>query len=130
MEKDDDKDIEAQFREKIYEDIRPWGKFRSYPYRKAKSIKMITINPGEALSLQYHHNRCEFWVVLDEGLEITVGEKVWQPKGNEEIFIPRKAPHRLRCLGPKSARVMEIWIGDSDEEDIVRLEDDYGRGES
>lgn len=130
MEKDDDKDIEAQFREKIYEYIRPWGKFRSYPYRKAKSIKMITINPGEALSLQYHHNRCEFWVVLDEGLEITVGEKVWQPKGNVEIFIPRKAPHRLRCLGPKSARVMEIWIGDSDEEDIVRLEDDYGRGES
>lgn len=123
----DDKITEARFKKNIDEDIRPWGKFRSYPYEEARSIKIITVNPGQALSLQFHHHRCEFWIVLDEGLEITLGEKIWQTKENEEIFIPRKTPHRLRCLGPKSARVMEIWIGDSNEEDIVRLEDDYGR---
>ena len=129
MEKKDDKDIETEYRENILEDIRPWGKFRSYPHQEAKSIKIITLNPGEAFSLQYHHHRNEFWVILDEGLEITVGKKVWQPQEDEEIFIPRKTPHRLRCLGSKRARVMEIWIGDSDEDDIVRLEDDYGREE-
>ncbi|MGB2843704.1 MAG: phosphomannose isomerase type II C-terminal cupin domain [Candidatus Aminicenantaceae bacterium] len=116
------------FKEKIIEDIRPWGKFRSFPYEKARSIKIITINPGGALSLQYHNFRSEFWITLDKGLEVTVGEKVWQPEEGEEIFIPRKISHRLRNLGQKQARLMELWIGDSDENDIVRLDDDYGRG--
>ena len=120
--------VEANFRKNIQEDHRPWGKFRSYPHADARSLKIITVNPGEALSLQYHRNRDEFWVVLDSGLEITVGDKIWQTEKNEEIFIPRNAPHRLRCTGTKKARVMEIWIGESDEDDIVRLEDNYGRG--
>jgi len=127
MTKDDIKDIELNFRKKIKEDARPWGKFRSFPYEAAKSIKIITVNPGKALSLQYHHRRSEFWVVLDKGLEITIADRVWQPEVGEEIFIPQKAPHRLRCLRAQPARVMEIWIGDSDESDIVRLKDDYGR---
>ena len=126
MSKNKISDIE-NFKKKIEEDIRPWGKFRSFPYEQARSIKIITVNPGAAISLQYHHYRSEFWVVLDEGLEVTLAEKVWQPEQGEEIYIPRKAPHRLRCLGKEKARVMEIWIGDSDESDIVRLEDDYGR---
>lgn len=127
MTQDEDKESELDFRKKIEEDIRPWGKFRSYPYKKTRSIKIITVNPGQSLSLQYHNRRSEFWIVLDKGLEITVGKRVWQPEENEEIFIPQKAPHRLRCVGQKPARVMEIWMGDSDEEDIVRLKDEYGR---
>ncbi len=115
------------FKKEIKEESRPWGKFRSFPHKQARSIKIITVNPGEAVSLQYHHNRSEFWVVLDKGLEVTVGEAVWQPEEDEEIYIPRKSVHRIRCLGPKKARVMEIWIGNSDESDIVRLEDEYGR---
>lgn len=126
MASDKKRDIE-NFKKNIVEDIRPWGKFRSFPYKQAGSIKIITINPKGALSLQYHHHRSEFWVALDKGLEVTVGDKVWQPEEGEEIFIPRETPHRLRCLGQKKARVMEIWIGDSDESDIVRLKDDYGR---
>lgn len=115
------------FRKEIVEDIRPWGKFRSFPYRYASSIKIITVNPGESLSLQYHNHRSEFWIVLDSGLEVTVSQRVWQPEPDEEIFIPEKTPHRLRCLGQKQARVMEIWIGDSQESDLVRLKDRYGR---
>ncbi len=118
---------EQKFRKGIREEKRPWGKFRSFPHRLAKSIKIITVNPGAALSLQIHRHRSEFWVVLDKGLEITVGTRTWQPEKGEEIFIPRRAPHRLRCIGPEPARVMEIWAGRSTEEDIVRLEDDYGR---
>ncbi len=116
-----------KFKKKIKEDIRPWGKFRAFPYELARNIKIITVNPGGTLSLQYHRRRSEFWAVLDEGLEVTVGDKVWQPEEGEEIIIPCNAPHRLRCLGQKKARVMEIWIGDSDESDIVRLKDEYGR---
>ena len=118
---------EKDYRAAIIEDIRPWGKFRSFPKADVGSIKIITVNPGAKLSLQYHRRRCEFWVVLDPGLEITVGDRVWQPAPNEEIFIPLEAPHRLRCVGSKPGRVMELWLGDSAEDDIVRIEDAYGR---
>jgi mannose-6-phosphate isomerase-like protein (cupin superfamily) len=121
------KGLEEKVRAAIIEDIRPWGKFRVYPHRDAASLKIITINPGGSLSLQYHNHRSEFWVALDPGLEVTIGDKVWRPAENEEIFIPAKTPHRLRGLGPKPARVMELWLGESGEEDIVRLEDNYGR---
>jgi mannose-6-phosphate isomerase len=120
-------DDERKYRAGIIEDIRPWGKFRAYPHQNAGSLKIITVNPGASLSLQFHHRRSEFWVVLDRGLEITVGGKVWRPRAGEEIYIPRKAPHRLRCIGRTPARVMEVWLGNSDESDIVRLEDKYGR---
>ncbi len=116
-----------QYKKGIFEDIRPWGKFRSFPYKPAQSIKIITINPGGTLSLQYHKNRSEFWVVLDKGLEITVGDRVWEPEENEEVFISPEIPHRMKCLGSKPARIMEVWIGNSDEADIVRLDDIYGR---
>ncbi len=121
------KAAEAKFRKKIEEDVRPWGKFRSYPYKLARSIKIITVKPGAAFSLQYHSKRSEFWVVLDTGLEITLGSRTWKLKKGEEVFIPRKIPHRLRCLGRQPGRVMEIWIGESAETDIVRIRDDYGR---
>lgn len=117
----------THFKRGIVEDIRPWGKFRSFPHRSAGSIKIITVDPGEILSLQYHKNRSEFWVVLDRGLEVTVGDKVWHPEKNEEIFIPAQTPHRMKGAGDSPTRILEIWIGDSDESDIVRLEDKYGR---
>jgi mannose-6-phosphate isomerase len=118
---------EKDYRARIIQDIRPWGKFRSYPKAEVGSIKIITVSPGAELSLQFHRRRCEFWVVLDPGLEITVGERVWQPAPNEEVFIPLEAPHRLRCVGSQPGRVMELWLGDSAEDDIVRIEDAYGR---
>ena len=118
---------EKSYRKEILEDRRPWGKFRAYPTHGARHVKIITVNPAAALSLQYHERRSEFWVVLDTGLEITVGPKVLRPAVGEEIYIPRRTPHRLRCLGRKPARVMEIWLGLSGESDIVRIEDQYGR---
>ena len=118
---------ELEFRSQIQEEIRPWGKFRTFPHQQAGSIKIITVNPGGRLSLQFHNNRSEFWIALDPGLEITVNEKTWQPQPNEEIFIPIRASHRLSNAGDKPARIMEIWLGNSSEEDIVRLKDVYGR---
>ena len=118
---------EDAYREAIVEDVRPWGKFRRFPHEAASSLKIITVDPGGRLSLQYHDGRDEFWVVLDPGLEITVGDKVWQAAPDEEIFIPRRVPHRVRNGGPAPARIMEVWLGPSEESDIVRLADDYRR---
>jgi mannose-6-phosphate isomerase-like protein (cupin superfamily) len=119
--------IEGAFRAHITEECRPWGRFRVYPHHEARSLKIITVRPGAALSLQYHRRRSEFWVALDPGLEITVGDRVWRLKRGEEVFIPRGMPHRLRAVGKRSGRVMELWIGASREDDIVRLSDVYGR---
>lgn len=118
---------EDAYREAIVEDVRPWGKFRRFPHEAASGLKIITVDPGGRLSLQYHDGRDEFWVVLDPGLEITVGDKVWRAAPDEEIFIPRRVPHRVRNVGPAPARIMEVWLGPSTEFDIVRLADDYRR---
>jgi len=118
---------EADFRAQINEDHRPWGKFREYPVEGVGAVKIITVNPGAVLSLQYHNHRAEYWVALDEGLQIEVEDRVINPAPNEEVFIPQGAKHRLRGVGEKPARVMELWLGDSSEDDIVRVEDAYGR---
>lgn len=119
--------VESEYRAAINEDHRPWGKFREFPVEGVGAAKIITVNPGGELSLQYHNHRAEFWVALDEGLEITLGERVWVAEPNEEIFIPQGAKHRLRGVGEKPGRIMEFWLGNSAEDDIVRLEDAYGR---
>ena len=123
----ENKSPETAYRAGIVEDIRPWGKFRRFPHEDAGSVKIITVEPDRRLSLQYHNGRAEFWVVLDPGLEVTVGDRVWLAAANEEILIPRRAPHRMRNVGQAPVRVMEIWIGRSSESDIVRLSDDYDR---
>ncbi len=123
----DTKSPEDAFRAGVTEDVRPWGKFRRFPHESVSSIKIITVEPGARLSLQYHAGRAEFWVALDPGLEVTAGGRSWEPAPNEEIFIPRGTPHRLRNKGTRPARVMELWLGPSSESDIVRLDDDYRR---
>ena len=118
---------ESGFEAGIVEDVRPWGRFRRFPHGNVGSVKIITVNPGGRLSLQYHEGRAEFWVVLDPGLEVTLGDRVWIAAPNEEFVIPRRTPHRVRNAGDKPARVMELWLGTSAESDIVRLSDDYRR---
>jgi mannose-6-phosphate isomerase-like protein (cupin superfamily) len=90
-------------------------------------VKIITVKPGEILSLQYHHHRDELWVALDAGLRVTLGDRVWDPEPSEEIFIPHGSKHRIAGVGSKPSRWLEISFGEFDEEDIVRLEDHYGR---
>lgn len=116
-----------EFQSGIEHDVRPWGAFRRYPHEGVSSVKILTVNPGGVLSLQFHHHRDEFWLVLDEGIEMTLGERVFRPRPGEEIWIPRGTRHRARGVGERPARVLELWFGPSEESDIVRLEDFYGR---
>jgi mannose-6-phosphate isomerase len=115
------------FRKGILEDKRPWGSFQRFPLEGVTSAKIITVEPGGILSLQYHHNRDEFWVILDDGLEMTLDDRVWRPMPGEQIWIPRGTRHRVKGVGHRTARFFELWLGDSDETDIVRVEDIYRR---
>jgi mannose-6-phosphate isomerase len=111
----------------IYQEERPWGRFRRYTHNQLSTVKIITVNPGHVLSLQYHHKRDELWVVLDPGLRVTLADRVWEPQPYEEIFIPHGTRHRVAGIGKEPSRWLEISFGEFDENDIVRLEDSYGR---
>jgi mannose-1-phosphate guanylyltransferase/mannose-6-phosphate isomerase len=91
------------------------------------AVKVITVKPGGKLSLQYHHKRDELWVVLDPGVQVELDDRILHPKPEEKVFIPRGTAHRLSVCGDSPARILEISLGEFDEEDIVRLEDVYGR---
>jgi mannose-6-phosphate isomerase len=105
---------------------RPWGSFNQYAFNQDVTVSLMTVHPGQRLSLQSHSGRSELWIVLDEGAEITVDEQVFHPRGMEEIWIPVGAKHRLASLGTE-VRVLEVAFGNWQQEDIVRYSDDYQR---
>ncbi len=105
---------------------KPWGRFEQYTHNILSTVKLITVQQGGALSLQYHLRRDELWVILDAGARIELGDRVLSPQVGDKVFIPRTTTHRLSTDdGP--VRILEVSFGDFDEDDIVRLEDAYGR---
>lgn len=104
---------------------RPWGKFEKYVCEKAV-IKIIEINPNSELSLQYHNLRDEFWKVIQGSGKVTLEDKIMDVKEGDEIFIPRKTIHKAIAL-ENTLKLIEISLGDFDENDIVRIKDKYGR---
>jgi mannose-1-phosphate guanylyltransferase/mannose-6-phosphate isomerase len=106
---------------------KPWGRFEQYTHNLPCTVKIITVEPGGVLSRQYHHRRDELWVILDAGACVELDGKVLHPDVEEKLFIPRQTVHRLSSTSSSAVRVLEISFGEFDEEDIVRLEDVYGR---
>ena len=105
---------------------RPWGSFNQYAFNQDVTVSLMTVQPGQRLSLQSHTGRSELWIALDEGAEIIVDEQVIHPGRMEEIWIPIGAKHRLASLGTE-VRVLEVAFGNWQQEDIVRYSDDYQR---
>jgi len=114
---------------KTYSEKRPWGGFNQFTHNETSTVKILHVEPGEQNSLQYHHHRQELWIPLDGNVEVVVGSKRWRPKRFEEIFIDTKKKHRLIGAGKELGYVLEISFGDFDENDIVRVEDDYSRAD-
>lgn len=106
---------------------KPWGRFEQYTHNILSTVKIITVQRDGALSLQYHHRRDELWVVLDDGARIELGDTVLHPRAGDKVFIPRTTRHRLSAVGHGTVRILEVSFGEFDEDDIVRLEDVYGR---
>lgn len=116
--------------EKLLYDERPWGSWRILDEGEGFKVKRLEIKPGKRLSLQLHHRRSEHWVVAAGTATVTVGDKIITANQNEHIFIPVEAVHRLENKGEELVTVIEVQAGDYlEEDDLVRLEDDYGRTE-
>jgi mannose-6-phosphate isomerase len=107
---------------------RPWGKFEVLYSGSDTKVKIITVNPNQRLSLQYHHKRNETWVVVSgNGLFTLESEDTIVTVGSV-LKIPTKAKHRIRNIGSEPLVFVEVQLGESfDESDIVRVEDDYSR---
>jgi mannose-6-phosphate isomerase len=107
---------------------RPWGRFQQFTHNEPVTVKTITVDPGQRLSLQRHGVRSELWQVLDGPLDITVDDRHWSAASGELVWVARGAVHRIGNSGAEPGRILEIAFGHFDEDDIERLEDDYARG--
>jgi mannose-6-phosphate isomerase len=105
---------------------KPWGNFREFTLNQDSTVKIIHVDLGQALSLQTHKNRSEFWRILKGEASITINDVTTVGKEGDEFFIPQGSKHRIEASSA-SVDILEIALGQFDEGDIVRLEDKYGR---
>jgi mannose-6-phosphate isomerase-like protein (cupin superfamily) len=109
-------------------DNRPWGRWEVLDTGEGFAVKRITVNPGAILSLQLHHHREEHWVIVRGRARVTCGAEVKELVRNQAVFIPLETAHRIENPGDEPLEFVEVQVGDKlDENDIVRLEDRYGR---
>lgn len=113
----------------IQDEQRPWGSFRRFTKNEPSTVKLVLVDANKQLSLQYHNDREEFWKVLDGNPTIIIGDTETVAKAGDEFFVPKKATHRIRA-NDQHVRILELAFGAFDENDIVRLEDSYGRASS
>jgi mannose-6-phosphate isomerase len=109
---------------------RPWGSFSQYANNQDCTVSLMTVLPGQRLSLQSHTGRAELWIVLDDGASVQVGEEIRTHNAGDEIWIPANEKHRLSCTGDSPVRVLEVAFGNWQQEDIQRYDDDYKRAQS
>jgi mannose-1-phosphate guanylyltransferase/mannose-6-phosphate isomerase len=108
---------------------RPWGSYTIIDAGDGYKVKEVVVHPGKRLSLQYHNQRAEHWVVVQGEALVTIGQEVSKITANESVYIPVKTPHRLENPGLAPLKIIEVQTGPYlEEDDIVRLNDDFWRG--
>jgi mannose-1-phosphate guanylyltransferase/mannose-6-phosphate isomerase len=110
---------------------RPWGSYTVLDEGERYKIKRIVVNPGERLSLQKHYHRSEHWVVVKGAAKVNIGDKEIFIHENESAYVPKSTLHRLENPGKVPLEIIEVQNGEYvGENDIVRMEDHYGRVEN
>lgn len=110
---------------KVY---RPWGWYETILEGKAFKVKRINVKPLHSLSLQKHNHRAEHWVVVKGKAKVITSSGAIVLRTNESAFIKRGSLHRLSNTTKNSLEIIEVQTGDYlEEDDIIRVEDKYGR---
>ena len=112
----------------IDKEERPWGRFFILHDEPSYKLKRIEVDPGQRLSYQYHFGRSELWLIIQGSAKITIDgvEKTYNV--GESITIPVKSKHRVENHSNQKLVFIEVQHGEYfDENDIVRLKDNYGR---
>lgn len=107
---------------------RPWGKYESIDHGQRYQVKRISVQPGAKLSVQMHHHRAEHWIVVSGTAKVTNGDETFILSENQSTYIPIGQVHCLENPGKVNLEMIEVQSGSYlGEDDIVRLEDMYGR---
>jgi mannose-1-phosphate guanylyltransferase / mannose-6-phosphate isomerase len=107
---------------------RPWGRYTLLDTGIGFKIKLVEVLPGRSLSLQFHRRRSEHWVVVAGTAKIVRNKRWYMVKENESTFIPIGCKHRIVNPGAGLLKIVEVQSGAYlEEDDIVRLKDDFGR---
>lgn len=107
---------------------RPWGFYQGLHQGERFQVKRLTVNPGGRLSLQKHYHRAEHWVVVSGTAQITKDDTICLLQENESIYLPLGCVHRLENPGKIPLTLIEVQSGSYlGEDDIVRMDDIYGR---
>jgi len=113
---------------KSQEDHRPWGFYVVLSDEPDHKVKRIVVYPGKRLSLQRHRRRSEHWHIVNGDAIVTLNDKEIRLKKGESVDITVGAAHRIKNTGTENLVFIEIQQGDYfGEDDIERLEDDFGR---
>jgi mannose-1-phosphate guanylyltransferase/mannose-6-phosphate isomerase len=108
--------------------LRPWGWYDCIDAGERFQVKRLFVKPGASLSLQMHKHRTEHWVVVKGTAEVTRDGETYEVRENESTYIPLGKTHRLRNPGEHGLELIEVQSGSYlGEDDIVRLDDTYGR---
>ena len=108
---------------------RPWGTYEIITKGNGFQVKRLIINPDSRLSLQWHRHRDETWVIVRGVAEIEVNKNKKNLGRGENIFVARTISHRIKNISVvEPLEIIEVQTGDYlGEDDIERVEDDYGR---
>lgn len=110
----------------MYTEERPWGRFTVLQEGNQYKVKCIEVNPEASLSLQYHNSRFEDWVIVEGNGVIQNGDEVKNCFVGDSVHIEPKSIHRATA-GKDGLKFIEVQRGLCDENDIIRLDDFYGR---
>lgn len=108
-------------------DDRPWGRWEEYLNETGYRVKRIMVQPNQRLSLQKHTHRAEHWVIVAGEGVFTLDETTRPIASGDSVFIPKGAVHRVGNTGTEPLIIIETQLGLCLEDDIIRLEDDWGR---
>jgi mannose-1-phosphate guanylyltransferase/mannose-6-phosphate isomerase len=114
--------------ETIERTTRPWGWFETVSEVAGNKIKRIGVNPGQQISLQRHHQRAEHWVVVQGTALVTLDDRQFELPMGRHCDIALGQVHRIANRTQQMVEVVEVQFGSYlGEDDIERLQDDYGR---
>lgn len=109
-------------------ETRPWGTYTVLLDATDCKVKEIVIKPGEAPSYQYHYKRNEHWIIIQGTGTLTLNDVERTVAAGDHIFVNKLDKHQLKNTGTEDIKFIEIQTGEYfGEDDIVRLEDKYGR---
>lgn len=116
-----------QFATAHVSEYKPWGEMKRGSEGSNFKVHTLTINPGAHISYHMHYHRAEHWIVVQGTAMVIRGKEKMMLKQNQSTFIPIGMPHRLSNPGKIPLVVMEVQSGRIMKDDIIRLEDAYGR---